>query len=141
MVVVKKIFKELNLHLKFLISIGKRTHIKNITCRRLWINWKKTLHIQKIKHLTKISPKNQYYMYKNQLKRHRLNFLLENPLMVVRLTNSVFGVLHSGSKFFKLTDFKFKHVLTYVCLFEFNFSSKTHLTFKTPRYDKSTSLG
>ena len=54
-------------------------------------------------------------------------FLLGKPLMIVCLTNSEFGVLHSGSKFWKLTDLKFKHVLSYVCLFEFKLSSKTNI--------------
>ena len=54
-------------------------------------------------------------------------FLLGKPLMIVCLTNSEFSVLHSGSKFWKLTDLKFKHVLSYVCLFEFKLSSKTNI--------------
>ena len=36
------------------------------------------------------------------------SFLLRKPFMSVRLTSSDFGVLHSGCKCWKLTDFKFK---------------------------------
>ena len=47
--------------------------------------------------------------------------------MIVRLTSGEFGVLHSVIKFWKLTDFKFKYVLSYVCLFDFKLSSTTHI--------------
>ena len=54
-------------------------------------------------------------------------FLLGKPLMMVRLTNNEFGVLHTGSKFWKLTELKFKHVMSYVCLFELKLLSTTQI--------------
>ena len=54
-------------------------------------------------------------------------FLLGKPLMMVRLTSNEFGVLHTGSKFWKLTELKFKHVMSYVCLFELKLLSTTQI--------------
>ena len=74
----------------------------------------------------RLSEKSLLHVYKSAEEASSA-FLLGKPLMIVRLTNTKFGVLHSESKFWKLTDLKFKHVLSYVCLFEFKLSCTTHI--------------
>ena len=50
-------------------------------------------------------------------------FLLRKPISIVRLSNLEFGVLHTGNKFWKITDFEFKEKFQRIF---FNFKLQSH---------------
>ena len=74
----------------------------------------------------RLSEKSVLHIYESATEASS-TFLLGKPLMMVRLTSNEFGVLHTGSKFWKLTELKFKHVMSYVCLFELKLLSTTQI--------------